>query len=348
MAGFKKKVLIIYTGGTIGMMKDEEGTYHPFDFDLLQSHIPELNSLSAEVTGVSFKNPMDSSNMGPKVWIKLASIIQEHYYQYDGFVILHGSDTMAYTGSALSFIVEGLSKPIILTGAQLPIGEIRNDARENLIAAIEIAAHPDSPIREVCIYFEYKLYRANRSKKIHADVFHAFSSPNFRHLAEAGIQIRFFHPTPEDAYTHGRIPFRVQDKLETRIGHIKFYPGLDQIFFDSVLNHPETRGIIIESYGSGNLPTDPDLIDSIKRSIAAGKVILNITQCNAGTVEMGRYETSKLLAEAGVLSGLDLTFEAALTKVMYLLGKYKDPEQVKFFLVRNIRGELTGTRGYSV
>jgi L-asparaginase len=340
-----KKILLIYTGGTIGMMRGPDGSFMPFDFQLIRSEFPEIDRLNCEIAVEAFDPPLDSSNIGPPIWIKLASTIRDQYVHYDGFVILHGSDTMAYTGSALSFMIEGLQKPVILTGAQLPINQIRTDAKENLITAIQIASHPDTPIKEVCIYFEYKLFRANRTKKVHADVFHAFDSPNFPPLAQAGVHLKFYRPTPEDAYLH--VPFHIQENLETRIGLKKFFPGITHNTLDSILLKPDLRGIIIESYGAGNLPTDPELIESLGNSIEMGKVVLNITQCIAGSVEMGRYATSKLLQEKGVLNGRDLTFEAALTKMMYLLGKYDDPDQVRYYLTHNIRGEMTADRAYT-
>ncbi len=342
----RKKVLIIYTGGTIGMIKRKpEGPYIPFDFKLIKSEFPELDRLECDVDVVSYDPPLDSSNIGPVVWAKIARTIGENYKRFDGFVILHGSDTMAYTGSALSFMLEGLSKPVILTGAQLPINEIRTDAKENLVTALQIASHPDRPIKEVGIYFGSKLYRANRTQKAHADVFSAFNSVNFPALVEAGVHLYFRHPTPTDAWKG--IEFNVQDKLDTRVGHLRFFPGISAETLDSVLLSPNLKGIILQSYGAGNLPTDKGLIQSLKASIAQGKVILNITQCMGGSVEMGRYATSALLLQAGVLPGGDMTFEAALAKMMYLLGKYTDIETVRQMLVRNIRGEMRAERGYT-
>lgn len=341
-----KSILLIYTGGTIGMIRNEQDqTYEPFNFSLIESVLPELSRLACNIEVKSFDPPLDSSNMSPEIWSALARIIADHYQDFDGFVILHGSDTMAYTGSALSFMIEGLRKPVILTGSQLPINEIRTDARENLLTAIQIASLPDTPIKEVAIYFEYRLFRANRTKKMHAEVFNAFSSPNFPELAQAGVHLRIFRPTPDDAFK--TIPFRIQEQMETKIGHQRFYPGLvyslPQTFFFS----PDVKGIILESFGAGNLPTDEALFDLIREGTKQGKIILNITQCPGGSVEMGRYATSKKLAELGVLSGKDLTFEAALTKMMYLMGKYEDPEEVKHFLIRNIRGEMTAERAYT-
>lgn len=341
-----QRILLIYTGGTIGMVKDKaRKTYLPFDFKLIQEHFPEFERFSCEIEVVSFDPPLDSSNIGPEVWVKLARMIRENYQQFTGFVILHGSDTMAYTGSALSFMLEGLAKPVILTGAQLPIGEIRTDARENLVTAMEIASLPDQPIREVCIYFGYKLFRANRTKKTTADVFNAFESPNFISLAQAGVHLKFFRPTPSDAFNGQE--FVVQENLETRIGLKKFFPGITHSVVDSILLKPEIKGIIIESYGSGNIPKNKELIESIRQSIEMGKIILNITQCTGGSVEMGRYETSRMLKEAGVLNGKDLTFEAALTKMMYLMGKYDDRDKVSYLLEHNIRGEMTSQRAYT-
>lgn len=342
----KKRVLIIYTGGTIGMIKRKrDGSYIPFDFNMIRSEFPELDRLECDVEVAAYDPPLDSSNVGPPIWIKIAQTIGENYSRMDGFVILHGSDTMAYTGSALSFMLEGLSKPVIMTGAQLPINEIRTDAKENLVTALQLASHPDKPIKEVGIYFEYKLYRANRTQKVHADIFSAFNSLNFPPLVEAGVHLYFRHPTPTDAYK-GKT-FRVQPNLDTRVGHARFYPGMTAETLELILLHPQHQGIILQSYGAGNLPTDKAFIEAIKRSIDAGKIILNITQCMGGSVEMGRYATSSMLLKAGVLPGADMTFEAALTKMMYLLGKYDDPEKVRHLLVRNIRGEMRAERAYT-
>jgi L-asparaginase len=342
----RKKVLIIYTGGTIGMIKRKrDSSYIPFDFNLIKSEFPELDRLECDVEVAAYDPPLDSSNIGPEIWSKLARTIGENYKRYDGFVILHGSDTMAYTGSALSYMLEGLAKPVILTGAQLPINEIRTDAKENLVTALQIASHPDTPIKEVGIYFEYKLYRANRTQKVHADVFGAFNSVNFPALVEAGVHLYFRHPTPPDAWENKK--FRVFDKLDTAVGHLRFYPGLSTETMDSILLHPKLKGVILQSYGAGNLPTDKALIDTIKRSIDQGKVLLNITQCMGGSVEMGRYATSSMLLKAGVLPGADMTFEAALSKMMYLFGKYPDTAAVRQLLVKNLRGEMRAERAYT-
>ncbi|MEM7035774.1 MAG: type I asparaginase [Bacteroidota bacterium] len=342
----RKKILIIYTGGTIGMVqRKRDGSYIPFDFKGIRSEFPELDQLDCELDIHSFDPPLDSSNIGPDIWVQIARTIADNYVEFDGFVVLHGSDTMAYTGSALSFMLEGLAKPVIFTGAQVPIQEIRTDAKENLVTAIQIASHPEQPIKEVAIYFGTKLFRANRTKKMHADVFSAFDSPNLPPLVEAGVHLYFRHQTPEDAFQGFR--FKVQDKLESRIGHARFYPGLPFDNLDSILHHPGTRGIILQSFGAGNLPTNDAIAASIKKSIEMGKIILNITQCSGGSVEMGRYATSAMLLKNGVLSGVDLTFEAALTKMMYLMGKYEDPEEVRYYLVRNIRGEMRADRAYT-
>lgn len=328
------------------MAKRADGSYHPYDVGLLHDHFPELDNLPANIKVHSFEPAMDSSNVGPEVWTKLAKLIHDRYNSYDGFVILHGSDTMAYTGSALSFMIEGLRKPVILTGSQLPIGEIRTDAKENLITAIEIAALPEAPAKEVCIYFEYQLNRANRTHKAYADTFAAFIAPNFRPIAEAGVRLKFYRPTPADAYLN--VPFRVQEKLETRIASVKFFPGIQESILQNIILNEDSKGVIIETFGAGNVQTDQNLVGCIKEAVDKGKVVVNITQCMSGTVDMGKYATSKHLKEFGVLSGGDMTYEAALTKMMYLMGKYDDPEKVKYFIPRNIRGEMTAERAYTL
>ena len=345
--GTRKKLLLIYTGGTIGMIQQAvDGPYVPFDFTLIDQEFPELDRLACDIEVRSFNPPRDSSNIGPAIWIEIAQFIQKVYHDYDGFVILHGSDTMAYTGSALSFILEGLAKPVILTGSQLPINQIRTDAKENMVTAIEIASHPDTPIREVGIYFEYKLFRANRCKKVHADKFAAFDSPNFPELVAAGVHLRFRRKTPTEAYSNSY--FQVQDKLEVNIGHATFYPGITVETLSSVLLNPNNKGIIIQSYGTGNIPINKELVDLLRESVAQGKVLLNTTQCVGGFVEMGRYEASKDLQDMGVVGGADMTFEAALTKMMYLMGKYDDSDKVRYYLERNIRGEMTAERAYTI
>lgn len=339
----RKRILLIYTGGTIGMIQhDAKGPFLPFDFSLIREQFPALNTLGADIEVKSFDPLLDSSNIGPEIWVRIARAIYKYYKEYDGFVILHGTDTMAYTGSALSYLLEGLAKPVILTGSQLPINQIRTDAKENLITAIQIASLPNTPIREVAIYFEYKLFRANRTKKIHADIFAAFDSPNFPYLIHAGVHLRMRHETPRDAYENAF--FQIHEELEVKIGHATFYPGLTVDSLSSILLNPKNKGIILQSYGTGNIPDSPEIIGLIHESRDQGKIILNITQCSGGFVEMGRYATSSQLLENGVLGGADLTFEAALTKMMYLMGKYKDPEKVAYYLVRNIRGEMTAER----
>ncbi|HHG85714.1 MAG TPA: asparaginase [Bacteroidetes bacterium] len=342
----RKKILLIYTGGTIGMIQaDDDGAFIPFNFELIRSQFPELEQLGSDIEVISYNPPLDSSNMGPESWVSIVHTIADWYSKVDGFVILHGTDTMAYTGSALSFMLEGLAKPVILTGAQLSINQIRTDAKENLVTAIQIASHPELPIREVAIYFQNRLYRANRTKKMDADDFAAFNSPNFPALGEAGVHLEFEFPTPEDAYKGRR--FRVFDQLEYHVGHLRFYPGLPPEMMDTILLNPKLKGVILQSYGSGNLPTSPHLIATLKKAIDQGKTILNITQCSAGTVEMGRYATSTQLLKQGIISGKDLTFEAALSKMMYLMGKYKDADEVRFYMERNIRGEMRADKGYT-
>lgn len=345
MPAARSRVLVLYTGGTIGMVKRKrDGAYIPFDFASMRSEFHEIERLDCDIEIESFNPPLDSSNIGPAIWVKIARIISDRYEQFDGFVILHGSDTMAYTGSALSFMLEGLGKPVILTGAQLPMNEIRTDAKENFMSALQIASDPERRIREVGIYFEYKLFRANRCKKVHADIFGAFDSPNFPELVEAGVHLYFRHPTPPDAYLGKE--FHVMDKLDVEIANLRFYPGLTPTMIEPILLHPKTKGVIIQSYGAGNLPTDKSLINLIKESVHQGKVLFNITQCNGGSVEMGRYATSEMLLKAGVVAGADMTFEAALTKFMYLFGKLQDPKQVAYYMARNIRGEMRAERAH--
>jgi len=337
------KVLIIYTGGTIGMVEDPETGYlHAFDFDHLLEEIPELNKVDVELEVTSLEKPIDSSNMGPKIWVDLLEVIEQQYNAFDGFVILHGSDTMAYTASAMSFLLENVNKPIIFTGSQLPIGKIRTDGKENLITAIEIAGDYENGypvVPEVAIYFEYALYRANRTTKISAENFEAFHSPNYPLLAEAGVHIkynRFAIQKPEIA------PLIARKQIVDDVASIKIFPGLQQKVFQAVANVPNLKGLIIETYGSGNAPSLPWLTEELVALNEKGVIVLNVTQCVTGKVIQGKYETGVHLERAGVISGEDMTYEAAITKMMYLLScEELSLEEKKQYLETNLRGELS-------
>lgn len=334
-------ILVIYTGGTLGMVHDENKSLVPFDFELVLEKVPELRNFGVKLTVIAFNQLIDSANVSPAHWVALAALIEENYNRYNGFVIIHGTDTMAYSASALSYLLEDLNKPVIFTGAQLPIGAVRTDARENLVTALEIAAarkdgRPYVP--EVCVYFGNKLLRGNRSKKVESDQFGAFESRNYPALAESGIRIQF-----NNSYIKPYQPFsslKVFKKMDNRVSVLKLYPGISrEVVFNSV-RVPNLKALVVETYGSGNAPTEGWLVDNLKWAVENGIIVYNVSQCYGGTVLQGRYETSKALAQIGVLSGGDITVEAALTKLMFLLANSDNMEQVKRNLVRPIRGEM--------
>jgi L-asparaginase len=338
----KPSILVIYTGGTIGMMQDPvTGTLNPFDFAHLTDQVPEIKKFNYHIDSFSFDPIIDSSNMEPAVWGRLANLIFEHYDAYDGFVILHGSDTMAYTASALSFMLENLTKPVILTGSQLPMGMIRTDGKENFITTIEIAAAKKdgkAMVPEVCVYFEYQLYRGNRTHKYNAEHFEAFRSVNYPVLARAGVQIRY-----DEAAIHrsAEQEFRVFTSLDNSIAVLKLFPGISETVVRSVLNIEGVKAVVMETFGTGNALTAAWFLDILKESVDRGMIICNISQCRGGAVDMQRYETGIGLANAGVVSGYDMTIEAAVTKLMYLLGNGYSTDRIKKYFQTPLRGEMT-------
>lgn len=337
-----RKILLIYTGGTIGMITNAQtGALESVNFDHLHAHIPELQRFDLELTVRSFEHPLDSSEITPSDWQTLATWITESYDSYDGFVVLHGTDTMSYTASALSFMLQGLKKPIIFTGSQLPIGIIRTDGKENLITAIEIAAAHDQNgepiVQEVALYFEYCLFRANRSSKVSAHQFEAFQSPNYPLLAKAGVQIEWFK---ERLFRTTKAQLESKTALSNAVSLMRIYPGMPLEAYTSLLDYPQIQVLIIETFGAGNAFSNPNFQASVQNFISKGGIVLNITQCQSGAVRQGAYQTSMFFEQVGVISGADLTAEAALTKCMFALANIPKPF-IPGFLSSSVVGELS-------
>lgn len=336
----RSRVMIVYTGGTLGMTRDKNGVLTPFDFQHILQHLPALRSLLLDITVVSFDKPIDSSNIEPSHWQTIGKIIFENYNDHEGFVVLHGTDTMAYTSSALSFMLQNLSKPVIFTGAQLPIQEPRSDARENLITALEIASgHQNgrSIVPEVSIYFDYQLIRGSRAKKVESMHFDAFQSENYPPLAKAGVKIDY---NLDAISTPSGNPLKLLTNFDTHIGLLKLFPGIGLDTVRSILSTPGLKAVVLETYGAGNAPNADWFLSQLDNALKKGILILNISQCPGGMVTQGRYETSKSLQNMGVIGGADMTTEAAVTKLMLLIGEY-GIEGAKKMIGKPMAGELT-------
>ncbi|MFD2203947.1 asparaginase [Shivajiella indica] len=335
-------VLIIYTGGTLGMAYDESGALVPFNFGQILEKVPTLTQMNIAITVISFPEPIDSSNVNMQHWVDMAYIIYENYDSYDGFVILHGTDTMAYSASMMSYMLEGLSKPVVFTGAQLPISAMRSDARENLMTALEIAtakANGNPVVPEVCIFFNHMLLRGNRSKKVQSVHFDAFESENYPALAEAGIIIDYNYPAIRPFEEGKKLKFH--NKLDNHVMILKLFPGITSQVMDSCFNIPGLKGVVLETFGSGNSPSEPWFLKSLEKAVDKGIIILNVSQCNGGRVIQGRYQTSRDLLRIGVLSGGDITTEAAITKMMFLLANEKKEHEIRRKLITPLVGEMS-------
>ncbi len=339
----ERKLLIIYTGGTIGMINDPEtNSLVPFDFSMIEEQVPELRRFNFVIDSHSFSPIVDSSDIDSTVWVKLANIIYDNYKLYDGFVILHGTDTMAYSASALSFMLNNLAKPVIFTGSQLPLSTIRSDGKENIITAVEIASayqNNKAIVPEVCIFFQNELFRGNRTTKYNVEHFRAFRSDNYPPLAEVGIHIKFnknyiYNISDENE-------FYISTNLDNNVGLLKIFPGMKESFVDAVLNTKNMKALVLETFGAGNAPTNSWFHDKIQKAIDKGIIILNVSQCLAGSVLMNMYATGIHLKKLGVLSAKDMTTEAAITKLMCLLGNYKSVEEIKLNLKKSLKGEIS-------
>jgi len=343
MKSDRVSILLIYTGGTIGMVMDPAtGSLRPLNFELISDQVPELKKSGCRIETVSFDPPLDSSDIGPESWIKISEIIAAHYAEYDGFVVLHGTDTMAYSASALSFMLENLEKPVVFTGSQLPIGVLRTDGKENIITSIEIAAARENEkpvVPEVCIYFGNQLYRGNRTTKIHAEDFDAFQSPNYPPLARVGVRITYNRDLIR--YPRFQDNLRLNTAFDDHIAILKLFPGMNREFIDSILGIKCLKALILETYGSGNTPAAEWFLERIRDAVGQGIIVLDVTQCKSGSVDLGLYESGRKLSEVGVISGYDITVEAAVTKLMLLLGRSSDRREIIHNLNVSIRGEIS-------